>query len=333
MSEMNRDEDVLSIASSTSSISGIIDGSDRGSGSNNNENDPPPAAASVNNSTTATATSTAATATSTAAKRKKRSSTGNNNNNKKNGKEKKNGPPPHVSYQRTLLPPPTTALANMPRSIPPALLKRKKKKDKATEKENEQNHDMLIIQAKSLQDDVNAFYEGAKELVQNYYDEATAAGDAFASLKSTTTDEGSLASQVASLKAQVEQLEQRMKEAAASNKREAKAHEKSIKVLTDQNKALVKEKEGLQAQVFALHKIKASVEAQKQKAVDKMELQDQRKQQRTVARGEKLAELQNAQQTGVAIGTTGAWNGPAVGGANNSLGLGLTNDHYSVSMI
>jgi hypothetical protein len=63
---------------------------------------------------------------------------------------------------------------------------------------------MLIIQAKSLQDDVTAFYEGAKELVQNYYDEATAAGDAFASLKSTTTDEGSLASQVASLKAQVE---------------------------------------------------------------------------------------------------------------------------------
>lgn len=326
MSEMNREEDAISVGSSASSLSRISDDGGRGRGSNNDENDPPPAAAAaVNNSTTATATSKAA----TAATKRKKSSTGI--------KKKQNGkgvPPPHVSYQRTLLPPPTTALANKPRSISPALLKpRKKKKDKATEKENEQNYDMLIIQAKSLQDDVTAFYEGAKEVVQNYYDEATAAGDAFASLKSTTTDEGSLASQVASLKAQVEQLEQRMKEAAASNKREAKAHEKSIKVLTDQNKALVKEKEGLQAQVFALHKIEASVKAQKQKAVDKMEMQDKRKQQKTVARGEKLAELQNAQQTGVAIGTTGAWNGPAIGGTHNSLGLGLTNDHYSVSMI
>jgi len=327
---MNREEDAISIASSTSSISGIIDGSDRGSG----RNDAPPTAASVNNSTTATATSTAATATSTAAKRKKRSSTGNNNNNKKNGKEKKNGPPPHVSYQRTLLPPPTTALPHKLRSIPSYLLKpRKKKKDKATEKENEQNYDMLIIQAKSFQDEATTFCEGAMDILQKYHDEAEAAAAAFASLKSTITDEGSSASHVASLKAQVEQLEQRIKEMAASNKREASAHENSNKVLTGQNKALSRANEQLQGQVFALNKIEASVKAQKQKAVDKMEMQDQRKQQKTVARGEKLAELQNAQQTGVAIGTTGAWNGPAIGGTHNSLGLGLTNDHYSVSMI
>jgi len=42
MSEMNREEDAISIASSASSISRIIDGSDRGSGSNNNKMILPP---------------------------------------------------------------------------------------------------------------------------------------------------------------------------------------------------------------------------------------------------------------------------------------------------
>lgn len=124
---------------------------------------------------------------------------------------------------------------------------------------------------------------------------------------------------------------------AASNKREVNAQKESMKVLTDQNKALTRANEQFQSQLFSLDKIRASVEAQKQKAMDKIELQDQRKQQKTVERGNKLAELRNAQQNGVAIDPTGAWNGAAIGGTNNGtnngLNLGLTNDHFSVSVI
>ena len=71
----------------------------------------------------------------------------------------------------------------------------------------------------------------------------------------------------------------------------------------------------------------------RQKTVDKLEVQDQRKQQKTNDRGQRLAELRSAQQNGAAIAPSGAWNGPVVGGTNNGLGLGFTNDHFNVSVI
>lgn len=252
MSEMNREEDAISIGSSASTLSRIIDGSECGSGSNNNENDPPPAAA-VNNSTTATApTSTAATATKKSTAGTKRGKSSTTNRKKTNCTDVV---PPHVSYQPTLLLPPTTALPHKPRDIASYLLKqRKKKKDITTREENERNHDNLINQAQSLQSEATAFCEGAMVVVQQYYVEATAAAAAFASLKSTIADEGSSASQVAILKARVENLlEQLLKETTASHKREANAMDKNLKALTDQIKTLVKEKDQLQAQLFSLN--------------------------------------------------------------------------------